>query len=271
MTFRSESNAWSLIHNNGVASRSQTHKVIFMKVGTIAELWRFPVKSMRGSPVDSAFVTAGGLEGDRMYSLRSSKSPKRFPYFTGRDFSELVLYVARFRAGSSGVSLAELEIETPGGEIYAADDPNFIRQLEARARRDHELRWILADAPQVDSSPVSLLSTGTVAQLAQEIGLGAAIDHRRFRANVVVEFERPTGFAEDNFTGKRVALGEEVVLSVIERDARCAMITIDPDTAERAPDVLRHVNAAHDGAVGVYADVSATGRVRVGDEVRVIG
>jgi len=69
---------------------------------------------------------------------------------------------------------------------------------------------------------------------------------------------------------RRPAIGSKAVVSVLERDPRCAMITIDPDTAERNPAILGKVTKAHDGKAGVYAAVLVEGVVRVGDEIEVL-
>jgi uncharacterized protein YcbX len=79
-----------------------------------------------------------------------------------------------------------------------------------------------------------------------------------------------TGFAEDGFVGCTVRIGSKAVVSVLERDPRCAMITIDPDTAERNPAILGKVTKAHDGKAGVYAAVLVEGVVRVGDDIEVL-
>jgi uncharacterized protein YcbX len=79
-----------------------------------------------------------------------------------------------------------------------------------------------------------------------------------------------TGFAEDEFVGRTVRIGSKAVVSVLERDPRCAMITVDPETAERNPAILGNVTKAHDGKAGVYAAVLVEGVVQVGDEIEVL-
>ena len=101
--------------------------------------------------------------------------------------------------------------------------------------------------------------------------LARAIDPRRFRANVVLDLPDSDGFYEDALVGKTIRIGERVTLAVLERDQRCAMIGIDPDTAERDRDIPLHVTKAHDSKVGVYAAVLVEGIVRAGDAVTVVG
>lgn len=76
-----------------------------------------------------------------------------------------------------------------------------------------------------------------------------------------------SGFAEDEFVGRTLRIGSKVFISVLERDPRCAMITIDPDTAERNTAILGKVTKAHDGKAGVDGAVLVEGIVRVGDDI----
>ncbi len=60
------------------------------------------------------------------------------------------------------------------------------------------------------------------------------------------------------------------MIAVLERDARCKMITIDPDTAEPSGAILRKVSRAHDGMAGVYGAVLVEGTVRQGDDIELM-
>jgi uncharacterized protein YcbX len=99
--------------------------------------------------------------------------------------------------------------------------------------------------------------------------LGIDLDKWRFRANIFMDLASTRGFAEDGLVGRILRIGPKTVVSILERDPRCAMITIDPFTAERNPVILGHVTKAHDGKVGVYAAVLVEGMVRVGDDLEV--
>ena len=96
--------------------------------------------------------------------------------------------------------------------------------------------------------PFSLFSVQTAHRLGEELGID--LDKRRFRANIFMDLASTTGFAEDEFVGRTVQIGSKVSVLVLERDPRCAMITIDPDTAERNPTILGKVTKGHDGRAG---------------------
>jgi uncharacterized protein YcbX len=130
------------------------------------------------------------------------------------------------------------------------------------------LTLLRSDRAMTDCRPVSLFSIQTAQQLARE--LGAAVDKRRFRANVYVDFTSSGGFGEDALVGRRLRIGSQVVLSILERDPRCKMITLDPDTGASSPEFLRKVTQTHNGTAGVYGAVLAEGTVRKGDAVELL-
>src|SRR5207237_7774459 len=93
---------------------------------------------------------------------------------------------------------------------------------------------------------------------------------RRFRANVYLYLTSSGGFAESDFVGRSLRIGSKVVVSVLERDPRCMMITLDPDTGEKTPAILKQVAQAHEGMAGVYGAVLIEGTIRKGDAVELL-
>jgi uncharacterized protein YcbX len=259
-------------------------------VGRIDSLWRYPVKSMRGEELGEAFVGFAGVFGDRLFAFKSTGCPKGFPYLTGREQREMLLYRPRFRHPDKAAKPPDLAatealspglnplpgdpadlavaVETPSGEVLAIDDPALSRRLAERLGDGHSLTLVRSERALADCRPVSLFSIQTARQVGDEIG--AAIDKRRFRANVYLDLGAAPGFAEDGFVGRTLRLGPKVAIAVLERDSRCKMITIDPDTAEPSGAILRQVSRAHEGKAGVYAAVLAEGMVQRGDEVELL-
>ena len=90
-----------------------------------------------------------------------------------------------------------------------------------------------------------------------------ALDPRRFRTNIVVE----SGAPEGDWPGRRIRFGEGAALLLADPAPRCAMVTIDPDTADRDPRVLRTVARHFDAAFATYASVATPGIARIGDPV----
>jgi uncharacterized protein YcbX len=245
---------------------------------------------MRGEELSEAVVGFGGVYGDRLYAFTGSDRPKGFPWFTGREQREMLRYRPRFRHPEKAVrppNLAEAEgvepgaspivadpvdlavdVETPSGDVLAVDNPELVEELEQGRRGGQALTLLRSERALTDCRPVSLFSLQTAEQLGRE--LGVLIDKRRFRANVYLDLDAATGFSEDAFIGQRLQLGSKVVVHVLERDPRCVMISVDPDTAERNPAVLKQVTEAHDGRAGVYCAVLVEGTVRPGDAVELL-
>jgi uncharacterized protein len=116
-----------------------------------------------------------------------------------------------------------------------------------------------------DCRPISLISLQIIRQVEEESGV--PIDKRRFRANIYFNLNSNEGFAEDELVGCKLRLGSKAVIAVLERDPRCKMISLDPDTGEHNPAVLRTVAQAHEAYAGVYCAVLVEGIVAVGDSI----
>ena len=257
-------------------------------VGTVESLWRYPVKSMRGEELDELFAGYAGVYGDRVFAFTSSASPKGFPFFTGRDQRQMLRYRPRFRNRDNAarpVNLNDAEknnatplyadpddlmvdVETPDGKTFAIDDPRLIETLREEIDDQHQLTLLRSERALTDCRPLSIFAVQSAKKLGDETGV--AVDKRRFRANVYVDLTNAVGFAEDAFVGKTLRIGSKVIVSVLERDARCMMITLDPDTAEKTPAILKQVAQAHEGMAGVYGAVLIQGPIRTGDPVELL-
>lgn len=231
----------------------------------VAELWRFPVKSLQGEQLDGATVTDRGIAGDRGFALFDLDTGLGL---TARRLPELLF--ASARVVDEG---APPEITLPDGTV-ARDDTALSDWLgcrvalraasEVEERRyenpldaEREADWIVFDGapgPFHDSARtrVSLVSTGTL----------GSWDRRRFRANVLLD-----GDGEDALVGTTIAVGG-VHLDVVKRIGRCVMITRpQPGDIDRDLDVLKTVNRERDGYLAIGALVVRGGRLAVGDEV----
>ena len=257
-------------------------------IGSVDSLWRYPVKSMRGEELDELFAGFSGIYGDRLFAFRSSASPKGFPYLTAREQRRLLQYRPHFRypdkaarpinlteAESMGANplsadLAELmvDVETPDGETLAIDDRNLIDIIRADLEEKHQLTLMQSQVAMTDCRPMSIFSLQSARQLADETG--TEMDKRRFRANVYVDLTSSRGFAENEFVGRSLRIGPKVVVGILERDPRCVMITLDPDTGEKTPALLKKVAQAHDGMAGVYGAVMVEGMLHKGDPVELL-
>ena len=154
------------------------------------------------------------------------------------------------------------------GKTLAIDDPALMDMLRADIDGKHQLTLMRSQRAMTDCRPVSIFSLQSAQQLTEETG--TPVDKRRFRANVYVDLTSTKGFGENELVGKSVRIGPKAVVTVLERDARCVMITLDPDTGERTPAILKKVAQAHDGMAGVYGAVLVEGLLHKGDPVEVL-
>jgi len=173
-------------------------------------------------------------------------------------------------AGPLSADILELmvDIETPDGKTLAIDDPALIDMLRADVDEKHQLTLLQSHRAMTDCRPVSIFSLQSARQLSDETE--TPIDKRRFRANVYVDLTSDNAFGENELVSRSLKIGPKVVVRVLERDPRCAMITLDPDTSERTPAVLKKVAQAHEGMAGVYGAVLIEGVIHKGDSIEIL-
>jgi uncharacterized protein len=256
-------------------------------VGKVESAWRYPVKSMRGEEAPEIFAGFPGVYGDRYYAFRSAAAPKGFPWLTGREQEAMLLYRPRYRYPERSMkpeNLADAEalgsgltpvygepgdlmvdVETPDGELLAIDDVQLLRKLREGLGDRHELTLVRSHRAMTDCRPVSIFSLQTVRQLGSELGM--ELDKRRFRANIYADLDSGKGFGEDEFVGRTLRIGTRAEIAVVNRDARCKMITLDPDTAAANPEVMKHLAREHESRAGIYGVVRVEGTIRPGDEI----
>ena len=230
----------------------------------VLELWRYPVKSLLGEPLDSVRVTPDGFDGDRRFAIYDVETGFGL---TARRVPELLFASARLREdGSAEITLPDGSIPQSDDELsewlgrrvaLRSSDASVTRLFENPEDFEHDSDWAPfegADGPFHDSARtrVSLVSTATI----------GAWDRRRFRSNVLLD-----GEGEDDLVGSTVELGE-VGLDVGQPIERCVMTT-RPQAGgiERDLDVLRAIARERGNNLAVGALVSRPGHVRVGDEL----
>jgi uncharacterized protein len=271
--------------------------------GSLIALWRYPVKSMMGEELNAAEVTRGGLAGDRAYALvdsangkvASAKNPRKWPALF--DFRATLADVP-----STGMTMPPVRITLPDGTIVSSEQVDIDRILTAELKRPVTLdlaeqaatsadaRPATAEAywpdleglehrdavtdfglPQgtfFDAAPVHLLTTATLDRLRSLYPKGR-FESRRFRPNMVIETANgATGFLENAWVGRTLAIGDSVRLSITGPCSRCVMTTLAQGDLPRDAGILQTAARHNTSNVGVYASVLQGGVVRRGDSVR---
>ena len=232
----------------------------------VAELWRFPVKSLQGEQLETAELGSGGIAGDRQWALFDVATGFGL---TARRQPDLLFAAARLRPDGG------VEIVLPDGTVTADDavlSAWLGREVALRSaaqvterRRYESPDDDLAEAPKRwhdwegaaggafhDNADgrVSLVSTGTL----------GSWDRRRFRSNVVLD-----GAGEDELLGARLRLGGATIV-VGTPIPRCVMVTRpQPGGIGRDTGVLKAIHRERGGDLAIAAQVLEPGIVRTGD------
>ena len=237
----------------------------------LAEIWRYPVKSLQGEQLRSAAVSAEGIEGDRQFAIFDESTGLGV---TARRDAELLFASARILTDGP-ISRDAIEITLPDGSI-ARDDaalsswlgrPVALRSTQEVTSRQfenlddfehestsswHPFSGSSGAFHDGEKSRVSLVSRHTLGDW----------DRRRFRPNLVLD-----GAGEDDLVGQTVRLGS-AQLHVEHRLGRCVMVTRpQPGGIDKDLGVLRTVHRERGGKLAIGATVAVPGTVSVGDEI----
>ena len=231
------------------------------KVGVIRTLARYPVKSMRGEAYESLPLTLQGFEEDRRFAFVQADSRSPFPWLTAREMPEFLRWQTSVE--KPGTQEVAVTVTTHDGEQWPVASGKLRETIEKRFGRPV---FLLRDyRGSYDVSNVSLISQQTVECIAQESQ--TETNPWRFRPNLLVDLESGVAFDELMWVGRVLRLGEKARVAVIKEDERCVMITIDPATSARSPQILKTVVQQHKQCAGIYATAITPGQVRAGDTI----
>jgi len=209
---------------------------------TVLSLWRYPVKSLAGEAIGEARLTRLGIPGDRIVHVRGPEGVRT----SRRQYRLLGLH------GTLGDDGA------PRIDGLRWDRPEALARVRAAAGDD---AWLEEDdgPARFDVLPLLVATDGAVAAFGRDV--------RRLRPNILIG--GVNGLAEFGWAGTELHIGDAVI-GIESRRGRCPMTTVDPDTLERDPGVLRDIGRRFGGRLALNAEVLAPGRIRVGDEVRLV-
>ena len=275
--------------------------------GTVKALWRYPVKSMAGTKLDEAWVTEGGILGDRAYAVIDGTSGRVGSAKTPKKWAALMTLAADFVSPpEAGAPLPPVRVVWPDGTEATSDGGDADARLSRTLGRPVTLTTERPETPSLerldplaeeetivdigelmmagrfsDYAALHLITTATMARLAA-LRPESRFTARRFRPNVTIATpEGETGFVENGWVGRELAVGDAVRLRISDPTPRCSIPTIAQKDMEKDPHVLRTIVEHNrlpvpllDGeslpCAGVYAFVIQAGTVKRGDTVRVI-
>lgn len=234
-------------------------------VGEIREINRYPVKSFGGESLDVCDIESYGLKGDRFCSFYDETKEGWWRYITARSIPNMMKYQAKFKDES-------VQVVGPDGTIYGWDE-ELLKEIQkmtdtritmSKPKNPHPEHPHLLS---VDGASILILTDATLRKL--EALWGKPVDQRRFRGNFVVAVNDDSIF-EGDWIGQQLSIGE-VQLQVDSYCERCVMITMDPDNQAKDPSLHKKVHQAFENRFGVYASVIKPGKIRLGDQVTLVG
>lgn len=236
-----------------------------IRIGDIEALFRYPVKSMGGERLDSVDLGWHCLEGDRRLGLHRLGDQGGFPWLTASRLPELVRYSPLWQGPGADGGLPT-HVRTPTGELLETFGPELAAAITRRhgapVQMMHMSRGIF------DEASVSLIGSATVEETGRLAG--QAPDVRRFRPNILLSTRAALPFEEDDWVGGTLSFGESAdapAIVITNRDERCGMVNIDPNSAALTGDLLKAIVRERKNLVGVYAAVARRGRLEAGQPV----
>lgn len=237
-------------------------------LGHVCELVRYPIKSMAAIATDSAFLGWHGLDGDRRFAFRRLGDDSGFPWLSASRLPELILYQP-FGLDATSSEPLPTHVRTPSGVEAALRSEELRSEIAERIGRGVELMKLRQGI--FDAAPVSVISLATIAGVGRAVG--ADLDRRRFRSNIVLDTGEHEPFLEDAWVGGRLVFGDKEprpAVSVTIRDERCMMVNLDPDTGKQDARVMKSVVRLNENNAGVYGTVVQTGTIVVGQPVYLV-
>jgi uncharacterized protein len=207
----------------------------------IDQLWRYPVKSLAGEPLDDADLTVNGIPGDRIAHVVNADGR----IVTARTKHKLLGHKGTLAPDGSALI---------DGRPW--DAPESLAAIQAAAGPGTRL-VADPDQPEFDVLPLLVVTDGALAAFGR--------DGRRLRPNIVIA--GVDGLAERDWPGAELHVGDAVI-GLHSRRARCVMTTFDPDSLEQDADVLRDIARRFGGEIALNAWVKQPGRISRGDAVR---
>jgi MOSC domain-containing protein len=266
-------------------------------IGKVVSIWRYPVKSMLGEELNSSYLTERGLTGDRAYALIDKETGKVASAKNPRKWERLFDFHSIFvDPPQAPENIPPVRITLPDGtQIFSGQNEDIDHTLSNALGRDVRLMKASLEKPSYeefwpnieglaqretvtdevmpprtffDIAVIHLLTTSTINRL-RELYPEGRFEVRRFRPNIVVETASgEKDFIENLWIGKKLTIGEDIILRINGPCTRCVMITLPQGDLPKDLGILHTVARYNQVNVGVYASVLRGGTVHRGDLIQ---
>jgi len=278
-----------------------------LMIGTIGAIMRYPVKSLLGESLNESAITSGGVDGDRSHALVDASTGK----IASAKQPNLWRDLLTFSASTAGTSPLSIVISDGDGNLVPHTDPDFGAKLSKLLGREVTLIDVRPPGIELNRArPDEVLTEGLDATVTQDVlaiaaaapaggffdfaqlhlmtsasldairtaAPDASIEADRYRPNFVIETLPSMAFAENEWIGRHIRIGESVRIEVIAPTPRCAVPMLVHGSLPYSREAVATVNRLNQvefpllgpgtfPCLGAYATVLAAGPVKLGDEV----
>ena len=266
------------------------------KIGSVASLHRYPVKSMMGEELNSTRVGTKGFHGDRVFAIADAETGKIASAKNPSKWPTLFSFRAAFAEPLNGDSLPSVWITLPDGSTVSTEDKNIATRLSSSlgkpvhflksapttgtleeywadidglAKRDVVTDEAMPAETFFDLGMIHLLTTATLDSFRALYPEGR-FESRRFRPNLVIQTTPDfKGFPENEWDEKILTIGNEVKIKITGPCGRCVMTTLPQGDLPKDTVILKTAARHNKARVGAYASVLQGGLIRAGDWVQI--
>jgi uncharacterized protein YcbX len=265
------------------------------KIGAVASLHRYPVKSMMGEELNVTRVGTKGFHGDRAFAIADAETGKIASAKNPSKWPTLFSFRAAFAEPLNGDSLPSVWITLPDGSTVSTEDKSIATRLSSSlgkpvrflkgatasgtleeywpdidglAKRDVVTDEAMPAETFFDLGMIHLLTTATLDSFRALYPEGR-FETRRFRPNLVIQTAPDfKGFPENEWDEKILAIGNEVKIKITGPCGRCVMTTLPQGDLPKDTGILKAAARHNQARVGAYAAVLQGGVIRAGDLVQ---
>lgn len=277
-----------------------------MNIGKIESIFRYPIKSIRGEKLFEVSIDENGVKGDRIFAFKDCQTGLIVSCKHPKKWKKLLELSATLNKDNSIIVKDDyntkwtnnLEIETRIYELTSRSvklesvSNNKERQFREadRSNVDNLGAEILQESLSIasksnhffDFAPLHLITSSSLSHIKKKYEEGD-FDAQRFRPNLIIKTNEEHGFLENEWLGKKIMIGDELIIKIIEPSPRCVLVTLKQGKLKEDKEILRTIvnnSSAKSytyfpgkilkGTLGVYAIIINQGKIKLGDKVRLI-